>query len=67
MHWTQFFSSGVRGNIYRLIYEMNKDTKIQVKSLSGISNVACTGDNVTQGSISAGLISAINLDRGINL
>ena len=60
------YSSGIKGNIYRLIYEMNKNTQIQVKSLSGISNIACTGENVAQGSVSAGLISANNLDNGIN-
>ena len=33
---------------------------------SGSSKVACTGENVTQGSVSGALISANNLDRGVN-
>ena len=60
------YLSGVQGNIYKLLYELNKDTQIKVNTLSGVSEISCTGENVTQGSLSAALISANNLDRGIN-
>ena len=40
---------------------LNKDTQIRVKTSFGITDVAPTGENVAQGSIGGGLISALNL------
>ena len=60
------YQCGVQGNLYKLLYELNKDTKISVKLSSGLSDERSIGENVTQGSIGGGLISANNLDRGIN-
>jgi hypothetical protein len=56
----------VHGKIFKLFYSLNKDSIIQVKTSSGMSNKAYTGENITQGSVSAALISSKNLDRGIN-
>ena len=48
------------------IRDRNKDSTIQVRTASGESKVEYTGENITQGSVSGALISANNLDRGIN-
>ena len=45
---------------------MNKDTLIKVNTTVGISSDCYVGDCVAQGTISAALVSAINLDSGIS-
>ena len=60
------YESGVQGKIYKLLYTLNKDTEIEVKASSGVSKTKYTSENITQGSVAGALISANNLDRGIN-
>ena len=50
---------------YRLLYKLNENTKVQVQTPAGLSDVACTGENLGQGSKSAGMLSALDLDSGI--
>ena len=59
------YKCGIVGKLYQLIFEMNKSTEIKVKSGSGLSDSKFIGENVTQGSVPGGLISANNLDTGI--
>ena len=49
----------------RLWYLMNKDTKIAVQTTVGTTDEAEIGDCLGQGTAGAGLISAANLDRGL--
>ena len=44
---------------------LNKDTKIQVKTADGVTEEENVGDCVGQGTAGAGLISAANLDQGL--
>ena len=60
------FHSGVKGKEYRLIYELNKQNVIQIKTSVGMTEAFKTGPIVSQGSIGGGLISTINLDHSIN-
>ena len=60
------YNYGVKGKEYKLIYELNKENKIQIKTSVGITDSFTTGPTVSQGSIGGGLISAINLDYSIN-
>ena len=46
-------------------YLLNKDTKIQVKTAHGMSEEAYVGDCLGQGTSGAGLMSAANLDQGL--
>ena len=55
------YNAGVTGKLYRLWFMLNKDSQIRVKTAFGITDVAPTGENVAQGSIGGGLISALNL------
>ena len=44
---------------------MNKNTKISVKTAFGITEEAEAGDCLGQGTAGAGLVSAANLDLGL--
>ena len=59
------YESGIKGKLYKLFYELNIDTLIQIRSSSGLSEIGYTGENITQGSVSGAIISAKNLDSGI--
>mgnify|MGYP003314263613 CR=1 FL=1 len=59
------YQSGVIGKLYRLWYEFNQKNVIQVQTGVGVSNKAETDENITQGSVGSGLLSALNLDSGV--
>ena len=56
------YKSGIQGKLYRVIYELNKNNFIRIKTPVGITDGFRSGENVTQGSVSGGLISSLNLD-----
>ena len=60
------YQCGIRGKEYNLIYELNKQNEIQIKTSVGMSDSFLTGPTVSQGSIGGGLISTINLDFSVN-
>ena len=49
----------------RMWYLMNKDTKISIKTAFGMTKEAVIGDCLGQGTAGAGLVSAANLDMGL--
>ena len=49
----------------RLWYLLNKDTQIQVKTAPGMTEEQHVGDCLGQGTAGAGLVSAANLDQGL--
>ena len=59
------YEAGIRGKLYRLWYMLNHDTQIRVKTSFGLTQVAATGENVTQGSIGGGIASSLNLAKTI--
>ena len=59
------YEAGIRGKLYRLWYMLNKDSQIRVKTSFGLTGLAATGENVAQGSIGGGILSALNLSRTI--
>ena len=40
------YNLGVRGKLYRLLYNLNKDTIIKVKTAVGDTNEKETGENI---------------------
>ena len=60
------YESGVRGKLYRLWFELNRETDIKVKTGVGTSKSATVGETVAQGSIGGGLVSSLNLDVEVN-
>ena len=51
---------------YRLTWNLNKNTKVQVKTAAGISGTAVTGRNLGQGSKSAGAICSMSLSKSVS-
>ena len=62
----ELFKANVRGKIYRLLHELNKDTRITVRTTVGDSEKRNTGENWDQGTIEGAIASAKNLDGGVN-
>ena len=60
------FNLGVKGKLYRLLYNLNKDTVIKVKTAVGDTNEEETGENIGQGTLEGANISAANIDYTVN-
>ena len=56
---------GINKKAIRMWYLLNRDTKIRVKTAFGMSEEADVGDCLGQGTGGAGLVSAANLDLGL--
>ena len=61
------YNCGIKGKLYRLIFELNRKTTLRVKTGVGISNSTDLGENITQGSIGGALVSTVNLDYTVDL
>ena len=48
---------------YRLMWKMNSNTTVQVKTAAGVSGTAVTGENSGQGSKSAGTVCSVSLSK----
>lgn len=55
------YASEIRGKLYQLIFELNKNNRITINTSVGPTKHFETGENVTQGSVGGGLISSNNL------
>ena len=60
------YEAGITGKLYRLWFELNKETNIKVKTGVGVSGTARVGETVAQGSIGGALASSLNLDVEVN-
>ena len=60
------YNYGVKGKLYNLIYELNRSSKIQIKTSVGFTKSVDVGPSVAQGSIGGGLISRCNLDYSVD-
>ena len=64
MLWTPtLYKCGIKGKLYRLWYELYKDSQIKVKTAAGLTNVKLTGENVTQGSAGA-IVNLVTETKG---
>ena len=61
----ELYRSNVQGKLYKLIHEMNKDTRITVRTPVGDSEAREIGEGLGQGTIEGALCSAVNLDKGV--
>ena len=62
---SELYKGQIRGRTYRLLFNLNKTSKIKVKTSVGESCSVYTNPLVTQGSVEAAVISAKNLDSGV--
>ena len=60
------FNLGVKGKLYRLLYNLNKDTVIKVNTAVGDTNEEETGENIGQGTLEGAHISASNIEYTVN-
>ena len=60
------YNYGIKGKLYRLIYELNRKTLLKVKTGVGLSEPAELVENITQGSVGGALYSTVNLDYSMN-
>ena len=61
------YNNGIRGNLYRLMYEMNRETRIKVRTAVGETSEENTGEGVGQGTLDGAIISANSLDYSVGL
>ena len=57
---------GIDDNVYRAWYMLNKNTRIAVKTGTGLTDVADVGEVIGQGTVGGALASQVNIDRGID-
>ena len=62
----ELYKSKVQGKLYRLLYAMNRNTRICVQTPVGVTDEQDTGEGVGQGTLEGALISAVNLDTGVD-
>ena len=63
----EIYASQVKGKIYRLLFELNKNTKIKINTPVGLSQSAETGPIITQGGVESGILSSVSIDNGTNV
>ena len=59
------YNKGLKGKLYSLIYNLNKETVIRVKTSVGVSGFTDVGEGLGQGTNEGAIISTVNLDGGI--
>ena len=62
----ELYKAKVKGKLYKLIYEMNKDTRITVRTAVGESEKRETNEGLAQGSTEAGIASSVGLSKGVD-
>ena len=62
---SELYKNDIRGKLYRLIFQMNKETIIKVQTPVGLTESVNTGEGVGQGTLEGAIISAVNLDNGV--
>ena len=61
----EMYKSSVNGKLYKLLYLMNQNIRIRVRTPVGITDAADTGPGMGQGTIPGAIISATSLDQGV--
>ena len=63
----ELHSRDVKGKLYRLIYQMNKNIRIKVKTPVGETKSKDTGPAVGQGTVDGAILSSNNTDKGLEV
>ena len=64
----EIYKNEIEGKItaYRLLYEMNKNTRISVHIPVGVTEEKDTGEGLGQGTLDGAVVSAVNIDNEVN-
>ena len=60
----ELYKSNIKGKVYRLIYLLNKNIRIRVKTPVGVTETEDTGSGMAQGTVMASIVSSASLDNG---
>ena len=61
----ELYKSDVKGKIYRLLYLLNPNIRIKVRTPVGLTEAADTGPGIGQGTVPGAIVSAAGLDNGV--
>ena len=61
----ELYARDVKGKLYRLLYQMNKNIRIKVKTPVGVTDPKDTGTAVGQGTVDGAVLSSNNSDKGL--
>ena len=62
----ELYKSNIKGKLYKLIFEMNRDVRIRFRTPVGESNVKEVGQTVAQGSLEGAIMSTNSVGNGTN-
>ena len=57
----------MKGKSYRLIYQLNKNIRVKIKTPVGVTQSQDTGPGLAQGSVEAAVISSVNINNGVDV
>ena len=57
----------MKGKLYRLLFEMNKNTRVRIKTPVGETQAKDTGPIITQGGVEGPVLSSVSIDNGLNV
>ena len=61
----ELYRLNIKGKIYRLVYKLNKDTDIRVRTAVGYTEYDDVGETLGQGTNESGVISSASLSGGV--
>ena len=61
----ELYKNNLHGKLYRLVYLINKNTRISVQTPVGATKERDTGEGLGQGTVEGAIASAVNLDNGV--
>ena len=62
---SELHKCGIKGKLYRLTYQLNKETEVRVKTPVGYTKFEEVGESLGQGTNEGAVVSTVNLDGGI--
>ena len=62
----EVYKNNVKGKLYKLLFELNKDKRISVRTRVGDTEWRETGEGWAQGTSEGAICSAVNIDNGVS-
>ena len=62
----EVYKLGVKGKLYRLLYKINQETLIQVKTAVGLTRVENRGEGISQGTVDGAVLSSAGIGGGVD-
>ena len=63
---SELYKSDIKGKLYRLIFKLNENIKITVKTPVGNTEYEDTGNGLGQGTVDGAILSAVSIDKGVS-